>query len=94
MADQSNFIEDFIKKNYKESVVLPIICIKINEKYTHHRRLIIGHKYYTKKFTEGSGWCNVFSDEKCETSVGSYWTWMFLCIPLHREQQIDSIFKD
>jgi len=93
MADQSNLIEDFIKKNYKESVVIPIICIKIDEKYTHHRRLIIGQKYYTKKFTEGSD-CNVYSDENCKIHVGSYWTWMFLCIPLHREQQIDSVFNN
>ena len=93
MADQSNFVEGFLKKN--KSAILPITCIKIDEKYSHHRKLVIGKKYYTKNFIEGSG-CKVYSEETCGDGslVGLYWTWMFLCIPLHRERQIDSVFND
>ena len=93
MGKESNYIEEFMKNN-KISIV-PIVCVKINTVYTHHRRLVIGEKYYTNKYVEGNdNRCNVYSDEDCKEFIGSYWSWMFLCIPLHRQKQIDSIFTD
>jgi hypothetical protein len=82
-------------KDNKKSI--SIVCLEINTKYRHHRRLIIGKKYYTHNFIEGESiGCNVYSEETCanESFVGTYWTRMFLCISSHRERQIDSIFKD
>ena len=66
-----------------------VVCVKINERFSHHRKLIVGNKYICNDETPDS----VYICDLNNNHLGFYSRELFTDIDLYREEQINKILK-
>lgn len=61
-----------------------MMCVKINEKYAHHRKLEVGKIYE----------CKLHDEFLTIDKYGFYWLDMFVDVAKQRDKKIDQILED
>jgi len=78
----------------KESEFTHVVCIKIDEKFTHHKKLVIGKTYQAYNDFGDRYYISELGDGKAEFGyggIGYYSPQLFVSIEKYREMQLEKL---